>query len=82
MKAINTLFKIIFFCLLLHSCNTHESKIITVTGEIPASAIGKTLHHEHILVDFIGADSISYDRWNKDSVIEKVLPYLLEIKKL
>jgi phosphotriesterase-related protein len=82
MKAINTFFKIIFFCLLLHSCNTHESKIITVTGEIPASAIGKTLHHEHILVDFIGADSISYDRWNKDSVVEKVLPYLLEIKKL
>jgi phosphotriesterase-related protein len=64
------------------SCNTKESKIITVIGEIPASAIGKTLHHEHLLVDFIGADSTGYHRWNKDSVMEKVLPYLLEIKKL
>ena len=53
-----------------------------MNGEIPASAIGKTLHHEHILVDFIGADSTGYDRWNRDSVIEKVLPYLIEIKKM
>lgn len=66
---------------LLFSCNTKELKIITVTGEIQARAIGKTLHHEHLLVDFIGADSTGYHRWNKDSVIEKVLPYLLEIKK-
>jgi len=67
---------------LLISCNTKESVIITVTGEIPASEIGKTLHHEHLLVDFIGADSSGYHRWNKSEVVEKVLPYLLEIKKL
>jgi phosphotriesterase-related protein len=75
----------LYLCLsyiLLFSCNTKESKIITVTGEIPASAIGKTLHHEHLLVDFIGADSAGYHRWNKSEVVEKVLPYLLEIKKL
>jgi phosphotriesterase-related protein len=66
---------------LLISCNTKESVIITVTGEIPASEIGKTLHHEHLLVDFIGADSSGYHRWNKSEVVEKVLPYLLEIKK-
>lgn len=73
----------LILCLgLLSSCNTKESKIITVTGEIPASAIGKTLHHEHLLVDFIGADSTGYHRWNKKEVVEKVLPYLLEIKKL
>lgn len=34
-----------------------------------------------MLVDFIGADSISPDRWNRDSVVAKVLPYLLEVKK-
>lgn len=67
---------------LLFSCNTKESRIITVTGEIPASEIGKTLHHEHLLVDFIGADSSGYHRWDKSEVVEKVLPYLLEIKKL
>lgn len=69
------------FSLLLISCDTKESKIITVSGEIPASEIGKTLHHEHLLVDFIGADSTGYHRWDKNEVIEKVLPYLLEIKK-
>lgn len=44
--------------------------------------MGKTLHHEHLLVDFIGADSTGYHRWNKSEVVEKVLPYLLEIKKM
>lgn len=72
----------VFFLLFLFSCNTKESRIVTVTGEIPASEIGKTLHHEHLLVDFIGADSTGYHRWEKEEVIEKVLPYLLEIKKL
>jgi phosphotriesterase-related protein len=43
--------------------------------------MGLTLIHEHMLVDFIGADSISADRWNRDSVENKVLPYLLEVKK-
>ena len=56
-------------------------KIITVLGEIPAGVLGKTLVHEHILVDFIGADKISYDRWNRDQVEQKVLPYLLEAKQ-
>jgi phosphotriesterase-related protein len=71
---------LLLFLLLFTSC--HQPKIVTVTGTIPASEIGKTLHHEHLLVDFIGADSTGYHRWNRDSVIEKVLPYLLEIKKL
>jgi phosphotriesterase-related protein len=97
MKTFKTFASFPYFCLsisfflrlglclclcLLFSCNTKESRIVTVTGEIPASVIGKTLHHEHLLVDFIGADSTGYHRWNKDSVIVKVLPYLLEIKKL
>ena len=76
------IFFITILCSFLMACNREESEIITVTGQIPASAIGKTLHHEHLLVDFIGADSTGYHRWNKDSVVEKVLPYLLEIKKL
>src|SRR5680860_486790 len=73
---------LLFVFIFLFSCNTKESKIITVTGDIPASAIGKTLHHEHLLVDFIGADSTGYHRWDKNEVVEKVLPYLLEIRKL
>lgn len=76
------IFSISILCCFLIACSPKESKINTVTGKIPASAIGKTLHHEHLLVDFIGADSTGYHRWDKDSVVEKVLPYLLEIKKL
>lgn len=40
------------------------------------------LTHEHILVDFIGADSIQPNRWNHDSIIDEVLPYLEELKQL
>jgi phosphotriesterase-related protein len=64
------------------SCSFEQPQIISVNGPIPSGAMGKTLHHEHLLVDFIGADSTGYHRWNKDSVVAKVLPYLLEIKKL
>jgi phosphotriesterase-related protein len=71
----------LFVVAILASCNIHEPKVITVDGEIPAGSLGKTLHHEHLLVDFIGADSTGYHRWNRDSVVEKVLPYLVEIKE-
>lgn len=64
------------------SCSFEQPQIITVNGPISIGKIGKTLHHEHLLVDFIGADSTGYHRWNKDSVVTKVLPYLLEIKEL
>ena len=52
--------------------------VITVNGSIPAAAMGKTLIHEHFLVDFIGADKIDNTRWDREEVLKKVLPYLLE----
>ncbi len=55
--------------------------IITVNGQIPATEMGRTLEHEHILVDFIGADSTGYFRWNKERVIEKVMPFVAEAKE-
>ena len=39
------------------------------------------LSHEHILVDFIGANSIQPDFWNHDSIIKEVMPYLNELKE-
>lgn len=56
-------------------------QIITVNGAIRPQQMGKTLIHEHLLVDFIGADKISHDRWNREEVLKVVLPYLLEVKK-
>jgi phosphotriesterase-related protein len=58
-----------------------REQMITVNGAIRPSQMGKTLVHEHMLVDFIGADKISFDRWNRDEVMKVVLPYLLEVKK-
>ncbi|MDB5250190.1 MAG: phosphotriesterase [Segetibacter sp.] len=55
--------------------------VITVNGSIPATAMGTSLVHEHFLVDFIGADKINYSRWNRDEVVKKVMPYLLDVKK-
>ena len=66
----------------LLSCSPESEQIImTVLGPIPASAMGITLSHEHILVDFIGADSTGYHRWEKQEVVNKVSPYLEEIQE-
>ena len=43
--------------------------------------MGTTLMHEHVLVDFTGTDSINSRRWDVDIVVEKVLPYLSELKR-
>ncbi|MGA0558883.1 phosphotriesterase family protein [Larkinella sp. VNQ87] len=54
----------------------------TVTGPIRASDLGLTLIHEHLLVDFIGADQIRPDRWNRPEVVAKMLPYLQRLRQL
>jgi len=57
-----------------------NNKIMTVRGAVPANKIGSTLIHEHILVDFIGAAQYDPHRWNREEVVKKVLPYLVELK--
>jgi len=66
--------------LFILSCQSNDLKIITVLGEVPVSEMGITLTHEHVLVDFVMIDSLSANRYNKDSVIMKVLPYIEELK--
>ena len=56
--------------------------IMTVNGIIPATELGQTLPHEHVMVDWIGADSTGYHRWERDSVVSVVLPYLIEVNKM
>ncbi len=57
------------------------AEIMTVTGPIAASDAGRMLAHEHVLVDFIGADKVSRDRYNTDEVAEIMLPYLKRVRK-
>lgn len=61
--------------------NADSSKIMTVNGPIPAQNLGRTLVHEHVLVDFIGADKTNENRWDKLAVLNKVTPYFLEAKQ-
>ena len=77
----------IFFIVLLSllyqiRCHQPVDIIMTVTGPVPTANIGFILEHEHLLVDFIGAGETGYHRWNRDSVITKVLPYLTEARSL
>lgn len=44
--------------------------------------MGLTLIHEHILVDFIGADKITPDRWDRAKVVANMLPYLENLNRL
>ncbi|HEY0654188.1 MAG TPA: phosphotriesterase [Chryseosolibacter sp.] len=59
---------------------TKGPMIMTVRGPIDPASIGNALIHEHVLVDFIGAKLINKERWNKDEVMDKVLPFLDEAK--
>ena len=56
--------------------------IETVRGAIGADRLGLTLMHEHVLVDFIGADKVSASRYDADEVFRVVLPHLKEAKQL
>ncbi len=57
-------------------------EIRTVLGDIPSQAFGLALVHEHISVDFIGADKCSKDRYDPKEVFDVMLPYLNEIREL
>lgn len=56
------------------------ARIMTVCGEISAEELGRTLVHEHVLCDFIGAEKTGPHRWNPDEVFTAILPNLKAIK--
>jgi phosphotriesterase-related protein len=65
--------------------NSHISgkeKIMTVRGIISPDNMGVTLTHEHILVDFTGADKYNPLYWDRKDVEKSLIPFLEEIKKL
>ncbi len=58
-----------------------DNKIMTVNGWIGSDQIGFSLTHEHILVDFIGADKVNPSRYNADEVFKIALPKLAALKE-
>ncbi|MBN2411089.1 phosphotriesterase [candidate division KSB1 bacterium] len=71
---------ILITSLFVTGCVQKKQIIMTVSGPLPAQDMGTTLAHEHFLVDFIGAGSTGYHRWDRNKVEERVLPYLMDIK--
>ncbi|MBM3216581.1 hypothetical protein FJZ36_16915 [Candidatus Poribacteria bacterium] len=53
---------------------------MTVRGSIPLEQLGRTLVHEHVLCDFIGADKTDPSRWDSDAVYGAILPNLKALK--
>ena len=56
-------------------------RVMTVLGPIPAGEMGTTLPHEHVLVDFIGADKVDRGRYDADEVHKIALPHLRRIRE-
>lgn len=57
------------------------ARIQTVRGPVGPAALGVTLMHEHVLVDFIGADKISPARYDREEVFGVALPKLKEVAR-
>ena len=58
----------------------HEA-VMTVNGPVHPGDLQFTLSHEHIMVDFIGAEKVSRDRYNTEEVFNTALPILQDVKK-
>ena len=56
-------------------------QVQTVRGAIDPREMGMALTHEHILVDFVGADGVTPDRYDADEVFEVMLPHLNDLKE-
>lgn len=66
----------------VETADSTVGKVMTVTGLIDPDDMGFSLTHEHVLVDFIGADQVSKDRYDEDAAFKKILPYLQQAKAL
>ena len=53
----------------------------TVRGPLDPGGMGVTLPHEHVLVDFIGAEKASRDRYDPEEVFRVALPRLKDLKE-
>lgn len=72
---------ILFFFLLIGCGSKKQPLIQDINGAHQLASNPIWLSHEHILVDFIGADSIQPNTWNHDTILKEVMPYLEELKE-
>jgi phosphotriesterase-related protein len=79
----NKYLKFIIVLIISFGCSQANRKLLIqdVNGARLAEPDQTWLTHEHVLVDFIGADSIKPESWNRDSVMKTVMPYFDELKE-
>jgi phosphotriesterase-related protein len=61
-------------------CPAEAEWTYAVSGKVDTPELGLTLPHEHVLVDFAGADRVSRSRYDADEVFRVVLPHLQALK--
>ncbi|MEZ4771612.1 MAG: phosphotriesterase [Bacteroidia bacterium] len=66
--------------ILFAACQLPEphSYIMTVNGPLSVEEMGKSLIHEHVFLDWTGADSINPAAWDSDAAFAAILPYLTQ----
>lgn len=57
-------------------------QLMTVTGPVSAASTGMALSHEHVLVDFIGADQAGPHRYDAEKVFHAVRAHLARAHEL
>ncbi|WP_020621221.1 hypothetical protein [Paenibacillus daejeonensis] len=52
----------------------------TVRGQVNAEQAGVILEHEHVLVGFVEEGRLSPDDYDRDEVVSRIAPLLLQLK--
>ena len=56
-------------------------QVETVGGPVALSELGATLTHEHVLVDFVGAEKVGRHRYDAEEAFRVALPHLQALKQ-
>ncbi len=83
MKKLSIIF-LLGLIAILFACTSNQEvvqespgQIMTVNGPISPDSLGLTLIHEHVFLDWTGADSIQPQNWDTEAAFDTILPYLL-----
>jgi len=56
-------------------------RVFTVRGPMSPATLGTPLVHEHVLVDFVGADEVARQRYDAEEAFRTALPHLRAVKE-
>lgn len=56
-------------------------KVITVTGPVAAEDLGRTLPHEHVTTDFLGAEKLPAPRYDREAALAVIRPHFEALRE-